>query len=123
MRYNDIIFEYDSNGNRISKTTSNNITKYWYDDNKIIRSKKNQIVMDYMYDNNNQLIGFYMNGKDYDYCKDITGNINEIVDSNGNIMVKYCYTAYGEVTIDNPYSEYSIYYETAQQLIENKWFS
>ena len=31
------------------------------------------------------------------------GNINKIVDSNGVTMVKYNYTAYGEVTMENPF--------------------
>jgi RHS repeat-associated protein len=49
----------------------------------------------YHYDEVGSLLGFNFNNKEYIYVKDITGQINKIIDKNGNVRVEYTYTAYG----------------------------
>ncbi len=38
-----------------------------------------------------ELIGLSSDGQEYFYIRDLTGNINKIVDEKGDIMVKYTY--------------------------------
>ena len=120
--YGNLLFEYNELGQRIKKTSTSNVTNYYYDDDLLIRSEKNNIVYDYLYDINNQLIGFIYDTQEYIYVRDILGNINKIVDSTGCIMVNYNYTAYGEVTISNPYSDTHEKYQLANVIIENNIF-
>ena len=43
------------------------------------------------------LIGFNYNGAEYFYIRSLTGNIEKVIDSNGNIRVEYVYDAWGSV--------------------------
>ena len=51
----------------------------------------------YHYNENEELVGFNYNAKEYFYIRDITGNITNIIDSNGTIKVSYEYDAWGKV--------------------------
>lgn len=56
--------------------------------------EENLIVDTYCnYDKLGLLVGFNQREEEYFYLRDITGNINKIVDKNGNVMVKYNYDA------------------------------
>lgn len=51
----------------------------------------------YHYDENGSLIGFNYDNKEYFFDRDITGNINRIIDEIGTVYVTYIYNAYGKV--------------------------
>jgi len=96
--------KYDENGQRISFLNSNGLgKKYYYDGNNIIVSERitsTKIEKTlYHYDEINQLVGFNYDNNEYYYVRDITGNINKIVDTTGKVMVEYTYTAYGKSTV------------------------
>ena len=98
--YGSYHYDYDENGRRITKSTSSVLAKYTYDNNNIIRVTYPQtsVIIDYHFDQSNTVIGFNYNGNEYFFDRDITGNINKVFDKTGKVLVKYEYTAYGEVT-------------------------
>ena len=122
MHFFILPIEYNEYGQRIKKYNENSTTKYYYENDLLIRSIKDNVSVDYLYDNNNLLFGFIFGNKDYYYLRDITGNINKIVDSNGLVMVKYIYTAYGQVTMDNMFDTNNPLYQTAEELITHNIF-
>ena len=52
-------------------------------------------IIQYNYDESNQIISFSYQGKTYYYEKDILGNINGIVNEEGKTIVRYQYDGYG----------------------------
>ena len=52
--------------------------------------------MDYLYDENGMLYGFFYNGAKYFYIRDTMQNILGIIDASGACVVQYNYSAYGE---------------------------
>ncbi len=51
----------------------------------------------FRYDSNNSLIGFNLNDTEYIYLKNIQGDIEGILDLDGNLVVKYTYDAWGKL--------------------------
>lgn len=107
-----IIYTYNSQGIRISKQVTNKmenkttLTKYVLEGNLIIKeivTGDENYTVNYHYDKNNELVGFTYNNENYSYIKDLQGNINKIVDDEGNVMVEYYYSGYGILlnSIDN----------------------
>ena len=96
--YGTNTYKYNSEGIRISKTTSEGEYKYLLDGNKIIKEiKPTNKEIYYHYDEKEELVGFNYNTKEYFYIRDITGNITNIIDSIGTIKVSYEYDAWGKV--------------------------
>ena len=127
--------KYNSEGIRISKTTSEGEYKYLLDGNKIIKEiKPTNKEIYYHYNENEELVGFNYNTKEYFYIRDITGNITNIIDSNGTIKVNYEYDAWGKViNIDgdeelieiNSYLYKGYYYDKETQLfwVSSRYYS
>ena len=93
--------------------------------------------LDFLYDENQQLYGFiYNNNEKYFYIRDFMQNILGIVDTNGNLVVKYGYTAYGKITsitgslantigAYNPFRYKGYYYdtETGLYLVTSRYYN
>ena len=93
-------FAYNDQGLRTNKTTDNDDIYYYYDKDMLITEIRENDRFDYLYDENKQLYGFIYNcGDMYFYIRDILQNIIGIIDINGNLVVKYDYTAFGICTI------------------------
>lgn len=58
--------------------------------------------MNYYYDSNDSIVGLTYNGTKYLYIKSLQNDVIRMVDTNGNIVVKYYYDGYGTLidTID-----------------------
>ena len=117
--YGTNTFDYDAEGKRISK----NDTQFVYDvEGKLYEQYSGADNIVYFYDNNSSIVGFSYNSMMCLYKKDLLGNIIEILDTNGNTMVKYTYDAWGNHTITdytefdlgniNPIRYRSYYYDT-----------
>ncbi|MDE5855741.1 MAG: hypothetical protein K2H06_01710, partial [Anaeroplasmataceae bacterium] len=106
VKYNNYKYTYDDQGLRTSKTIDSTITNYYYEGDLLITEDKPGCRLDFLYDENNQLYGFIYNSSvKYFYVKDILSNILGIVDSQGNLVVQYKYTAYGtKVSITGSYA-------------------
>lgn len=99
------VYTYNSNGLRISKSITNentNETKrtsFYYDGDKLITEISPNYRLDFLYNENDQLYGLiYNNEKKFYYVRDFLKNILGLVDSDGELVVKYGYTAYGKIT-------------------------
>lgn len=92
-------FEYDFDGSRIRK----NNTVYIYDnDGRLIRqgnSNSNNFI-NFIYDESG-VTSFIYNHFPYFFKKDILGNVIEILDFEGNTVVKYVYDAWGNHKVLN----------------------
>ena len=119
----DYTYEYNDQGQRIKKSYSEEAgsTIYVYDGNKLVSEVAGGYQLDFLYDENGQLYGFIKNGiHKYFYLRDSLQNIIAIIDSTGNLVVRYNYTAYGLCTITynsegiaeiNPFRYKGYYYD------------
>ena len=102
--YGNITFEYNHNKQRVKKTTGSKVYTYTYDGNLLIKEQITDttndidVTLEYIYDESQQLVGVVEGNNVYYYDKDATGEIIGIVDTYKDYVVKYTYTAYGEVT-------------------------
>lgn len=117
-------FKYNANGIRTYKKDFSGITTdYILEGTKIIKEiRSDGKVLQYFYDASDSIIGFSYNSTFYSYIKNLQNDIVAIADSNGNLIVKYAYDAYGNVIdiIDssgiglgtiNPFRFKSYYYD------------
>ena len=117
--FGNINLYYDLSGRRIKKVNGNKVTHYLYDEQgRLLREKfdgSDVPYITYMYDSSGA-VGFmlpyavydlgqrHINERPFYYVKDLTGNIRQIVDSNGKCVIKYDYDAWGNI-INTPYSD------------------
>lgn len=97
--YDGVTFGYNGQGQRISKTKAGTV-KYLYDVNGNLVKESGKGV-EYYYDGSG-VIGMKYNERVYFYRKDIFGNITEIIDNNGEIVVRYRYDGWGNHVVLNP---------------------
>ena len=125
-------YEYNSSNIRTKKTVGTKVYTYTLDNTNIIKehildtTNNIDVTLEYIYDSNNTLVGVIENENIYYYDRDITGLILGLVDTNGNYVVKYTYTAYGEVEKDilvntnistyNPFIYKGYYYDVETNL-------
>ena len=50
-----------------------------------------------MYDNNSDAFGFIYHSTEYYYIKNAQNDVTAIADSNGNVLARYYYDAWGKV--------------------------
>lgn len=96
VKYNNVTYKYDIDGKRISKNNNGNLTRYYYSGNKLVAEVGN-VTLDYLYDENNLLIGLIYNNNKYFYIRDAFQNILGLVDINGNVVVKNKYDLFGNL--------------------------
>ena len=119
--YNNVAFSYDGLGRRIKK---GNIS-YTYDSQGRLLKQSNGL--EFLYDHSG--VFAVKNGETtYFYRKDAQSNITAIIDSEGSVVARYLYNAWGEVSVVdntgkeitdkenianlNPYRYRSYYYDT-----------
>ena len=74
-----------------------NITNYYYSGDRLITEINNSYRLDYIYDENSQLIGFIYNNDKYLYIIDALQYILGVIDINCNVVVKYDCDAFGYI--------------------------
>ena len=94
-------YVYDDQGLRVMKILpANRKIRYMYNGSQLMSEIGPDYRLDFLYDENGQLYGFIKNGTyKYFYVRDILKNILGIIDSSGNLVVKYNCTAYGNCTV------------------------
>ena len=139
-----IIFDYDYRGRRTKKLnqTANDLVEYYYDENLLIKEKHSNYSLNFLYNENNELIGFERVSSNnsaktkYFYLRNAFNDIVEILDVNGNSLVHYLYDAYGNTIeiIDNssnslatinPFRYRGYYYDGETQLywVSSRYYS
>ena len=97
IKFNNVKYTYDLDGKRIKKDNNGNITNYYYSGDRLITEINNSYRLDFIYDENSQLIGFIHDSNKYLYIRDVLQNILGIIDINGNVVVKYDCDAFGKI--------------------------
>ena len=104
MSYGSNTFNYDAEGKRTQK----NGVKFVYDtEGRLFTEFTETDNIVYYYDNNSSVIAFSYQNMMYFYKKDLLGNVIEILDTNGNTVVKYTYDAWGNHTVAD-YTEFNL---------------
>ena len=106
INWNDtevLSYEYNIDGQRVSKTYEGVTTEYFYNGSILAGEKTGNNVIIYMYDNNGDIFGFTYNGTEYYYIKNAQNDVVAIADASGNVVVRYYYNAWGEIIdcVDN----------------------
>ena len=123
-------FKYDDNGIRTEKistmqtnTTTTKTTTYYLNGSQILSQLTGTEQIDFMYDAGGEVIGLKFEGANYYYLKNLQGDILYVVDSSGQIVVKYDYDSWGKLRstagsmattlgVKNPFRYRSYYYDT-----------
>lgn len=113
-QYDNVSFTYDGFGRRITKTSSAREVTYKYVDNllveEVVNVKQGDIIVStdilkYLYDVNNNVIGFTLNtDSTYLYLKDALNNVIAMYDQAGVEVCQYHYDAYGNCIV-TPYNQ------------------
>ena len=93
---NNISYEYNADGIRIKKVVNGVTTSYTVYNGLIIEEQKEgneNSKIQYLYDENNLLLGFIYNEETYYYQRTLTGEIVKIINSEGLIVGEYIYDA------------------------------
>ena len=97
----DAEYIYNNEGLRIKKCIDDGFeyytVNYAYEGTKLVCEYTTSKRMDYLYDGNGILYGLIYNGNKYFYLRDHLANILGIIDSSGNLVVSYDYSAYGNL--------------------------
>ncbi len=99
----DETYTYDALGHRVSKVTKDFdtseyvTTQYIYSGDLLVRQITGNVILDFQYDYNNNVIGFNYNGTQYFYIKNMLGDVVYVMDADGNKAAEYLYDAYGNV--------------------------
>ena len=98
----DITYKYDPFGRRVQKNVAGVITNYYYDDKRVIeeRNGSDQVVWNYYYPFNFDLLVASSNGSVRHYMhEDVLGSVLAVTDDAGNLVERYEYGAYGELSV------------------------
>ncbi len=91
-----ILYKYNLNGVRTEKVVNNVKTEYCLENNKIIFEKTGDIIIYYLY-SDEEIIGFVYNNNKYYYIKNLQKDIIGILNSSNDLLVSYEYDAYGNI--------------------------
>ena len=103
-----ITFDYNHEGLRVRKTVNDTtdgviVTDYTLHGKNIVhmtRKNSDETINDslhFFYDASNKPAVVEFNGTKYAYVHDLQGDICQIVDANGTVVVEYTYDAWGKV--------------------------
>lgn len=97
----EIMYAYDQEGIRTSKTIGDAYTKYHIIDGVMYGEKTTDAdgttEIFYFYDDNDRKYGFSYDGTMYYYQYNLQGDVTGIYDANGQLVVEYKYDAWGKV--------------------------
>lgn len=90
--------KYDYNSMRTQKKVGNVVTNYYYDsNNNLIGLSCGDNTLFFYYDSNGMPTSFAHNGTMYYYVKNLQGDITQIVDYLGNVVVTYIYDVWDKI--------------------------
>ncbi len=129
-----VSYTYNGDGQRTSKTVNGVNTEYIYNGEILAGQKTGNDIIVFMYDNNSDAFGFIYNSTEYYYIKNAQNDVTAIADSNGNVLARYYYDAWGkvleitgntEIAGLNPIRYRSYYYdaETGWYYLNTRYYS
>ena len=91
-------YGYDSDGNRIQKTTGGKTTRYYLNGSAVIAQKEEGgNRLDYLYDDKGNLFALEYEGALYFYQLNLQGDVTGLIDSTGKEVVRYRYDSWGRI--------------------------
>ena len=111
----------------MAKQHGNTVTTFYLNGSSVLTQKTGDERIDFLYDDNSQLLGLKYNGTSYYYRKNLQGDITGILDPDGEQVVSYTYDAWGNPTSctgslagsigqKNPFRYRGYYYDTESGL-------
>jgi RHS repeat-associated protein len=98
QQYTSIIdLKYDDQGIRTNKSSGGITTTYTLNGYLVLLEKYGTSTIYYTYDQQGSLLSMNYNGTEFFYITNLQGDIIEMVDINGNTVVKYRYDAWGNI--------------------------
>ncbi len=99
VKYGDdeVLYTYNSEGIRTSKTVNGITTTYQLEGAKIISETTSDTTIWYIYDENGMIIGFEYLDEAYYFEKNAQGDVLRIFDETGKVISEYVYDAWGNV--------------------------
>ena len=98
---NSLSFEYNANGIRTKKTVNGVVHSYYLNGTNVLLEtieNGNEVdVLEYVYDNNGEVLGIKYNGTIYLYVKNLQGDVIRMLDRAGKPVVRYVYNAWGKI--------------------------
>ena len=82
----------------MAKKHGNTVTTFYFNGSSVLIQKIGDEPIDFLYDDNSQLLGLKYNGTSYYYRKNLQGDITGILDPDGEQVVSYTYDAWGNPT-------------------------
>ena len=94
---------YDGDGNRVKKTPqSGTATEYFYADGTLYKEKFGVDTILYYRDEDGEICSFMLNYSPYILRKNAQGDVIALCDSNGAVVARYVYDAWGNHKVLNP---------------------
>ena len=91
-----VSYEYNADGMRLSKTVGSTTTKYYYVGSELTYMTAGSDTLHFFYDIAGPATVCY-NNLYYYYVRNAQGDIIQILDTDGNVVVSYSYDAWGNV--------------------------
>ena len=113
-------FEYDFKGRRTKKGS----TEYYYDGDRLITEKRGNNYLHFFYDESG-VCGMRYNGENYEFLRNVLGDVVAIFDESGVCMAVYAYDAWGHCMVGanvdgiaelNPFRYRGYYYDSESGL-------
>jgi len=131
-----IVYEYNEDNIRTSKTVNSITTTFYLNNNRIVSQKTGNDTFYYSYDSMNKPVSIlYKDNVYYYYIFDGLNNVVGLADSNGNTVVSYIYDAWGNIFsvtgtmaatlgIDNPFRYKGYFYdeETKFYYLQSRYY-
>ncbi len=126
-------FTYDDAGLRTSKTVGQTVTNYYYNGDMLIAEVTDDVIIMYLYDENNLPMGMMYRDGSYSseywdmywYTKNLQGDIVAVYDNEGRKLISYMYDAWGNIprtiytnggastpAVNNPFKYRGYYYDS-----------
>ncbi len=96
-------FVYDGDGNRVKKTPQEGTaTEYFHADGTLYKEKFGVDTILYYRDEDGEICSFMLNYSPYILRKNVQGDVIALCDSNGAVVARYVYDAWGNHKVLNP---------------------
>ena len=93
----NVEYKYDHSGIRRTKKINNQITDYYYEGDLLSFETTNNEPIYYIRNDIDDLVGIVVGNNKYYYVKNIQNDIIGLINSNGSIVCKYLYDAWGNI--------------------------
>ena len=92
-------FDYDADGLRTTKTVGTSRVDYYRAGGLLLgevhTNGSESYTINYMYDESGRMLGFRLDGEEYYYVRDYSGDVTGLINSRGELIGSYLYDPWG----------------------------